>query len=942
MRLLTRRWIVTSLALALLCAAAIALTLTFQPLTVTPMNCGRLMTGGRCEVEPGPLRLFIEPPADIVIIIGSGHLPAISTHGGARGLLVALDVGGGRRSLWVLGLGGRRWGVGRVPLAALARPRWLSEALRAWVVGDAATLTRVTAELEQRLRGPLDPCDRVEALRILGSIANAQDRTADAKRLLREAIAASRAAGLVSEHANSVFVLATVLGNREMNPGAALLLMDEEREVLEQARPLRPWVLQNRGMYRAAQADLRGALALQEEGLAWAQRTGDEVARYAIAIERSRSLAALGRFREADAGLALPPRPLACIVNYMLEAQAQLRLSRWESVWPSRAPADLDPRQKLQEALAARKQGCADRHITGELYAGLARAELLAGDVAAAARWLPQVEAAAIDPALRVAALERRAEVALAQDHRAEARAGFTRLLEVAADPATSRAVQGSPGWLRWRAHLGLGQVHEAEARASGDAAAALAAYEAALAEYRAAEALLDRLSLEVPLELGRNGFLGRHEASARLLLDLLDRLDRPAQALAALRHARTRGLRTLLRLARLAGMDPEQRARWRVSLDGLARSRAELDERLKDRLDLLAGERRAEEQRVRAELEARLLRQMEVAQAALGEPPAPPAQSPPGPGEVLLGCHEVRDGWLCLAADAQEARGVRLPRLGPSAAEAGSSSAAAAELAERLLPRIADLLRRGRVLKVLGHGAFRAVDVHLLPFEGKPLQDHLDVRYAMDVPVAPSGSAPAAAGAERRALLYVGTVRMQQGLGERARGAVRGALQRQGWQVAEPPTDPEGKMDAAAAQQLRALLGQADLLHYFGHGERAPLHSQGRLIGADNPLLVSDLLLLPRAPRHVVLLACDAGLAIEETGGLEGLSVAYAFLLRGSAFVIASPRALPTEDAAALSQEIYQPDLLGSPTAALRRLARAAGASPAARAARALRVYVP
>ena len=46
----------------------------------------------------------------------------------------------------------------------------------------------------------------------------------------------------------------------------------------------------------------------------------------------------------------------------------------------------------LAQALAARTTSCADEHVTGELYAGLCQAAVLAGDLPTARRWLARLQ----------------------------------------------------------------------------------------------------------------------------------------------------------------------------------------------------------------------------------------------------------------------------------------------------------------------------------------------------------------------------------------------------------------------------------------------------------------------------------------------------------------------------------------------------------------------
>lgn len=99
--------------------------------------------------------------------------------------------------------------------------------------------------------------------------------------------------------------------------------------------------------------------------------------------------------------------------------------------------------------------------------------------------------------------------------------------------------------------------------------------------------------------------------------------------------------------------------------------------------------------------------------------------------------------------------------------------------------------------------------------------------------------------------------------------------------------TTLQGQM--ATAKRVARLLDGADLVHVAAHGSfRAdnPLFSSLRL--ADGPLTVYDLEALERAPRRLVLSACDAGLSAVRPGDeLMGLSSALFSL--GSETLVAS-----------------------------------------------------
>lgn len=96
------------------------------------------------------------------------------------------------------------------------------------------------------------------------------------------------------------------------------------------------------------------------------------------------------------------------------------------------------------------------------------------------------------------------------------------------------------------------------------------------------------------------------------------------------------------------------------------------------------------------------------------------------------------------------------------------------------------------------------------------------------------------------------------------------------------------------------AALERADVLHVAAHGmfsPRSPMLS--RITLDDEPLMAYDLLRLRRAPRLVILSACDSGMAHAPVDGAV-LGLAGAFLDRGAACVVAG--VVPVRDDEALT----------------------------------------
>src|SRR5205807_1591912 len=102
-------------------------------------------------------------------------------------------------------------------------------------------------------------------------------------------------------------------------------------------------------------------------------------------------------------------------------------------------------------------------------------------------------------------------------------------------------------------------------------------------------------------------------------------------------------------------------------------------------------------------------------------------------------------------------------------------------------------------------------------------------------------------------------------------------------------------------------------LFLYFGHGVHETSGGWYDALGTNlapnvmHPYLgVSDVLLMEKAPLWVVLIGCTTGLSSEETGDVEGMGMAQAFLARGSRWAVASVREVQPNNAVELTERLF------------------------------------
>lgn len=242
---------------------------------------------------------------------------------------------------------------------------------------------------------------------------------------------------------------------------------------------------------------------------------------------------------------------------------------------------------------------------------------------------------------------------------------------------------------------------------------------------------------------------------------------------------------------------------------------------------------------------------------AELSEPPRIPADT------AFFATAALPDGDVGLARLGDRVVRAALPR-GPSR--------------DAWLDPFATVLRDAKRLLLPAGGAFREIDVHALPFEGRPIVARMPVAYALDLPpieaATPSASPVAliVADPSRDLPAVRGTVT-----------PVRAAFEAQGLTV----TLLEG--DAATREAFRAAVTAPGVrvLHYAGHASFAGQDGlDAALALADGPFSVRDILGLPRVPPHAILLGCSSA---GTDRGAESLGLAQAFLVKGSSSAIAS-----------------------------------------------------
>lgn len=532
-----------------------------------------------------------------------------------------------------------------------------------------------------------------------------------------------------------------------------------------------------------------------------------------------------------------------------------------------------DPRPLLREALThfvGDEAVQREAQVAAHFRINLAFAELLAGDTAAAAELLRELEKVPLETRQRLWRDYIAARLAAAEGDHELALRRYTALAA-----ATAESQRGA---LRIRALVGR-----------GEALAALDRREEAVDALLLAERALDSLLAEFALDGSRERYAALNDRSSRRAVSLLVSLGRPRQALCVARLARRRTYEALSQLIQHRSRDAADGQRRALARYQATRAEIELETSRSYSLPRRDGELLRAEQRRRA---AANLRELDV---ALAVPELAPVASTtceelaqPAEGELLLALLPGAEGWLGFATLGAQTETAELLLPAPGAPPG--------EWSEALLRPFAGLLSDARRVRVITDGEILQVPIHGLPFAGAPLFERLPVAYSLDL--AERGSAQPQR--SQQALTIAPPSNLLHAEAEAAGVAAR--LEERGW-IVESLTG-----ELATGAELRARLGEVDLLHFVGHAnaERTSRWDDALELAAGTSVTIPDLLALAApTPQVVVLNGCRTGLA-DPRAAAGGMSLAHALLVAGSEAVVATTDDIDDADALALTKVFY------------------------------------
>jgi len=743
---------------------------------------------------------------------------------------------------------------------------WLDEAKALREKGDTAgARTLAGAHLESA-----DPVERAFAEGMIARLDLAAGNAEAAFPHFRAAIAGHRSQGRISDAADDSFALAFALHQRSHR-------YDEARAVLDEtAKNEVPFYPEGgareryyRGILAAETGDHRGALRLLREASLAAERLDMKKLRRnsesAIALEMQE----IGRAKDAYAALSKIEQGLGADATPCERAEAANNVG-WAALL-----VGAEARAPLERSLAV--TGCKDAYVRAFALTNLAGVELREKHLDAADKLLGDARGAVKEPrgAERLERLELEGHIQLLRGNAAKALATFDEALALA-----RAAVLALP---EWSALASRAEALEALGKKDEAASALLAA-----------EKVLDDAALLVPLGEGRGSFIADRGKSARAAVDVLVRLRRTEEAARVARHSRARVLAGVERALRIERLAPAERLKWDEAVGAFNTARGALDTAAADDWKLAADDL-SKAVDARKDRERELRGALESAMAVLATKAAPSSDDvgPLGAGDVELVVHPVRTGWTAIARDAAGIVAYAVP----------APDASPAELARALFGPVRARIEHAKRVRVRAFGAWRAVDVHALPFGDGPLVAKLPVDYP--VGLAARTSTPAS----DRVVIVGDPTGDLPSAGDEARDVAKAMGAKNVTLLIR---------DEATSVRVNDAVRGAATFHYAGHGVYAGLEGFESALPLANggSLTVADVLALAPAPSRVVLSGCDAA---KSEGDAEGLGLAQAFVASGAEEVVAPVRPVADTLAAKLATRIHHDRADGTFADALR-----------------------
>jgi tetratricopeptide (TPR) repeat protein len=419
-----------------------------------------------------------------------------------------------------------------------------------------------------------------------------------------------------------------------------------------------------------------------------------------------------------------------------------------------------------------------------------------------------------------------------------------------------------------------LSQAHDARAELLSSIGRISEAIEAS---EEAHQALLAGIS-QIPLGGGRESFLAARERITERYVALLLEEDRPEEAMAVVRRTRSRVLRAAQISHRITALSPDERREWEHAMVAYAGIRKQQQDMMSESWQLSLAALDAQESQRQALADAASLA-LDRVLSVLEESTAATLRAP-DPGEVMLTWFSVEGAWVGFSSTTDGTQAVTIGALPPDPDSRGAA----------LLGPFVDRIVGAERITLLPWGALRSDDLHTLPVGGMALQEHAPVAYSLDL----SGQRRATDAAGSGLLVVADP------------GGTLSHAREEGEQIPAASARLLGGQASRAA--VLAALPDADRFHYAGHAEYRHDDALGaRMSLADGDLLIGDILALSRAPRQVVLSACEGSRS--PPGPVETWGLAQAFLIAGADEVLAASRPVDDAAGAALARALYAAD---------------------------------
>lgn len=560
-----------------------------------------------------------------------------------------------------------------------------------------------------------------------------------------------------------------------------------------------------------------------------------------------------------------------------LDGLAWAQLQQIDSLYGVKENTSIDPLSSLNQALSIAESHCPERksmHVN--ILLNLAMAHLLDNKIQSAKQLIEKVDAMKVPLSYRqkLDLLEMQGKLSLLDKNSNKALHSFSQLLKYS--ESTKYSI------FMIKALVGLAETYQL-----------LDENHAAREHYARATDLIFGHSLGIPVTASQPNFISKLSRFSKKYVDFLYQTNRIDEALQVTRRFRAGWLQDLFQLSQIHSQKLSKNPVWLSTLSKIRKVRSAIINQQSISWTLPQNQLLQSNIELK-EKEQELAQLFDLAISLVNETSTTEyaGYANPKPNELFLFFYPVENGWLGFAKAERSLKSHFI-------SSHHSSSLSPENMAQEWITAFEGEIESNDILKVYPFGILKNVDFQALVFQNELLLSRKSIHYGVDL--------------SHKKITQVKQTQVSRSLVvANSLGDLRETEleANQIIQITKPFNWENNLLTTSQTKftRIKNQLQRSQHFHYAGHVfDNKTSTSQYLLPLADNTYLDSnDIIILERAPKWVVLSACNSA-KNNSTVNTESLGLAQAFIMSGSKQVIASSRPVLDKHTRTLMTKFYQ-----------------------------------